>query len=622
MRRTMRGELNRRAFLGMSAAAGAALVAGASLSGCSDADPASDSIVRYSVHPAIGVARVGNSRTESYLAPEVPGETPMPADGFKDATGAIKRQAVRFRVYGYNAAGVPVREIVADEAEIVWSVHVANRKAAWYEFHTALDIPGALPTPRRNADREGAARDELRVDPGAREISGRDLAGVTFTGGRFLGQDVYLGELATDDQGRLIFLGGYGTTYNPTGINVTTFANNDGWCDDISDGPVRATLHIDGRWIEADPGWVVVAPPNYGPSIRAGFVTMYDVVEPVMIDLGWLEDPSVSFAAHILPLFLRLADMQWVNQGALQRFGFGAPDDLTDPALLLRLANPSSANAAFRNEWFERFRNPAYAEMQPDSLPPMYGDDVAIPATNPRQWLVPTKLQFERLRRWAVGDFVDDFDPGAFVPTQLADLPWSQQPAALDRAALESVLGGPFHPGTEITWILRTPSLYSGLFRLKVAPQGQPPRQNFGSVLTPEVALGPRGPLSESGPGDITRWMATPWQTDTASCLSGYEPEIDPYLPTFWPARVPNHVLTEAAYEVLMDPDTPPEERRAAFAQRVDWLRFILRPNHVESLELMIENWPKLGFVTREPGPDDAVAPAVVKVEAETGFGS
>jgi len=36
----------------------------------------------------------------------------------------------------------------------------------------------------------------------------------------------------------------------------------------------------------------------------------------------------------------------------------------------------------------------------------------------------------------------------------------------------------------------------------------------------------------------------------------------------------------------------------------------------------MIENWPKLGFVTREPGPDDAVAPAVVKVEAETGFGS
>jgi hypothetical protein len=39
--------------------------------------------------------------------------------------------------------------------------------------------------------------------------------------------------------------------------------------------------------------------------------------------------------------------------------------------------------------------------------------------------------------------------------------------------------------------------------------------------------------------------MAVPWQTDTASCRSGYDLSYDPYVPAFWPARVPNEVLTK-----------------------------------------------------------------------------
>lgn len=78
--------------------------------------------------------------------------------------------------------------------------------------------------------------------------------------------------------------------------------------------------------------------------------------------------------------------------------------------------------------------------------------------------------------------------------------------------------------------------------------------QDCGDQLTHEqvyvqgrgAAVG--GPLYFNGPGDLTRWMAVPWQTDTASCRSGYVPEYDPYLPTFWPHRVPNHVLTEILY--------------------------------------------------------------------------
>jgi L-lysine epsilon oxidase-like protein len=49
--------------------------------------------------------------------------------------GRIKRQAVRFRVFGFDADGVPVQELTVAEADIAWHVSLANKKAAWFEFH-------------------------------------------------------------------------------------------------------------------------------------------------------------------------------------------------------------------------------------------------------------------------------------------------------------------------------------------------------------------------------------------------------------------------------------------------------------------------------------------------------
>jgi hypothetical protein len=69
-----------------------------------------------------------------------------------------------------------------------------------------------------------------------------------------------------------------------------------------------------------------------------------------------------------------------------------------------------------------------------------------------------------------------------------------------------------------------------------------------------------------------------------------------------------------------MDTGLPAEDREKAFALREDWLRFIVRPDYVESLDLMIENWPKLGFVTLQPGPGEGIGPDEVKVETELGF--
>src|SRR5215471_9608109 len=174
-------------------------------------------IVRASIYPGIGIARVGNSEQEYFIGPEVPNLVPPPSGGYKDKSGALKRQAARFRIYGFNSDGEMVSEITSNDAEISWTVHVANKKAAWYRFHLAMDIPEAAPVARRNANFVGGARKQLIIDPGPRSISGKNQNGsqYQFDTGEFIGEKVYLGELRTDEAGRLIFLGGRGRSATP-----------------------------------------------------------------------------------------------------------------------------------------------------------------------------------------------------------------------------------------------------------------------------------------------------------------------------------------------------------------------------------------------------------------------
>ena len=73
-----------------------------------NARPSGDSetaIVGAAIYPAIGIARLGNSENEYFLAPEVTDPLPEPPGFYRDSTGALKRQATRFRVYGLNASG-------------------------------------------------------------------------------------------------------------------------------------------------------------------------------------------------------------------------------------------------------------------------------------------------------------------------------------------------------------------------------------------------------------------------------------------------------------------------------------------------------------------------------------
>lgn len=93
-----------------------------------------DDIAYCKIHPGLGIARVGNSPDEFFIGPETPGQMPHPLHGFKDKHGRIKRQAARFRVYAYNASGQAIGELTADNADVRWTVRLANKKASYRIF--------------------------------------------------------------------------------------------------------------------------------------------------------------------------------------------------------------------------------------------------------------------------------------------------------------------------------------------------------------------------------------------------------------------------------------------------------------------------------------------------------
>src|SRR6516164_9457076 len=109
----------------------------------------------YRIQPSIGVARVGDSEDDFYLAPDEMGGwptecdrhgnehltngVPKPVRSFKTKSGQIKRQAARFRIFSSDPArpNQPAKEITLADPKvesIEWTVHLANKKAAWCKF--------------------------------------------------------------------------------------------------------------------------------------------------------------------------------------------------------------------------------------------------------------------------------------------------------------------------------------------------------------------------------------------------------------------------------------------------------------------------------------------------------
>lgn len=254
---------------------------------------------------------------------------------------------------------------------------------------------------------------------------------------------------------------------------------------------------------------------------------------------------------------------------------------------------------------------------EPRVWPWIYGDAFgSFSDASPGNNLALPSVQQAVLRRWADGDFVNDWPPATPPPMSLAKVPLAQQPAMLDKAALHFCLADAFHPGCEMTWPMRHASLYEKPFRICRRPPGQP-EPDYGNSLNQQIALEPGGPLYAQGPGDISRWMALPWQGDTAFCRSGYDPDYDPYLPTFWPARVPNQVLTEEDYLTVINTALPRAARIAAFNHRPDWLRAIMKGPAPTVMMRMIAQFGAMGIVEARKGiANDPDFPAVIFVES------
>ncbi|MEP9378993.1 CTQ-dependent glycine oxidase GoxA [Aquabacter sp. CN5-332] len=646
--------MRRRDFLAGVGALGLAapLMARAAFAQGAPAKPPTDqTVARLAIYPALGICRVGGS-PEFFYAPEVPGLPPIPDGSYKGSDEHIKKQAQRFRVYAFNAAGEVLREVTSAEANIEWSVRVANTKGAWYGFNNPLDngelAPGLPGTLRNQAISDWKARGEMLViDTGVHKVSGR---GINLSGnnpayamvGQFWKRErVKLAALGTDDAGRLVVFPGDGVAKSAIPNNpITNFSDNDGWHDDWCDGPVDARITFkDGRTVEAENAWVACCGPDFAPEIPA-FITLYDVMTDVAIDAGWLPEvkPPYSFRRDVYPLFRSLDLMDWVAAASAMSRQYADMGDLSNPAYMAKLADPSPANKALRQKVFAAFRdpdkNPATDQDQQFKVPLMLGDGINYTAS-PLRWFRIPKHQYAILKAWADGAFIADLNPEAPEPAiGFEEIPLAQQPEALNRAALSACSGGAFHPGVELTWTLRHKELFRGAYRIRKAEDRDPTLvQDMGLLLTPEKAFGgfekTPAAVGPQMPGDLTRWMGLPWQCDAFSCQQVLFAH-DFLNATWWPALLPIDVLPEMNYNALMDASLDPAERIKFFGARVAWSRgaagigYHANASYTDGLNRMIYLWERMGFVVSRPGPKDAGKPKEIpaKLYVEVGRGS
>ncbi|MFA0964550.1 LodA/GoxA family CTQ-dependent oxidase [Roseivirga sp. BDSF3-8] len=577
------------------------------------------------IHPGIGVMRVGDSATEYYIGPETKNPPLTEFGATRDEGGSIKRQAARFRVYGYDKDGNVVAEVQQTKGvQIKWNVHLASRKAAWYEFNAAMDLPETkdMTVPLRNPDVKGGGRNALVIDAGEKIISGTGSKDSSYQmSGTFQGTSVMLGELRTDEVGRLLVLPGHGISASPSNQPVynpakpSSFNNASGWYDDIADGPVRAQVSIDDMDYDADPAWVISAPPNYGPDL-VGWRTMNDLMQSVYIQAGMMELPKrIYFQRDVRPILERLNELQWVNKGFLSMFGAGAPMNFSDVALMKKLSHcPESQTypdpyMELRRTVYNSFRPAKSTTYTQGAWPWIYGDAYGVDNATPQPYsnnLLQLPPYYDYiLSEWVKGNFVNDYEPQAPARQAFEQVPLQQQPDMLDQSAMHFCLADAFHPGCELTWPMRHASMYRAPYRIRMREEGKD-EASYGPTLDQHTVLQVGGPLYEQGPGDLTKWMALPWQGDTAYCRSGYDMEYDPYLPTYWPARVPNQVLTEDDYDTLCNTKRPMEERIAAFHNRPAWLRQLPQgATPPQNMQYMIDHFGEMGVLEARPRPKD-----------------
>jgi hypothetical protein len=589
----------------------------------------------FRIHPALGIARVGDAEGPGFIGPEQPD---VPANWNFDTRafsnfkvgGRVKRQGVRFRVFEFAPNGSIVGEALPDQGSVAaleWTVHVANRKASFFQFDGPKGESGDFSkNGARNADVVGNdARSQLEIDPGPKSISGLSAPPVILANPNpNTNQTIKdLGDISTDDAGRLIFFGGHGKTLQlPKATDIEDYVNNDGWFDDVSDGPVSATIALkDGSRVEAIGAWVSVAPPDFAPAVD-NVVTLYETIWDVVVRNPAIPIPDLAMyrpGGALARLQQQCDDWDaatnrfktykasYVNDIAdvLQR-AFSAtflhdPSDLKAPfhntiapQVCPDLGDTNTTKDVLRKEVFKRLRDPnstgpADSRQMPRGLGDEYCDESEHPPgsaerTNPNRFFSLTRTQYAMFAQWAAGNFDADGSSPHSIPTTQAAI----TPDGLDRAALENCVGGPFFPGIEVSWLVRNPAIYMEPFRLQL---GKKIAAGDDAVGIPDITV---------RPGFLTQQMALPWQADFRDCKKEPLTNTVTGAPTFamwWTGQRPDDVFPEST------PD-----------QQVPWTRppdFNASDEDTNRYKEMVTNWAKLGFVARQ----DAAKKRVLETE-------
>jgi hypothetical protein len=382
--------------------------------------------VKFAIYPPLGIGRIGNS-PEFNLSPEKTGShgiqlnsdgSEVEAQSWKDAQFQVKRLAPRFELFEIPSDGTePKPAQLPPGTTVTWTVRLANKK-------DAVQRP-VEPPPQPIAIQVVAGRETRVVDTGVQTIVDASAAAVPMSG-TYQGSVVSLGEIRTDSKQRLIVLGGHGKSASLINAPVgPDFYNNPDWHDDVSDGPVTATVVIPGQApIQALASWVVFAPPDFAPAATA-VVTLYDVVTQVAIDQGWMPAPTpVSFNLHIRPMIERASSLQWVD------------------------SRPNWAKVS--TDWAN------LADVSVAQMPLRAGTASRVKA-------VETLLHSFKMRDWqkaALNEWVaGNFDP---APRTLS------VSSERVRASLDASVGQGFFPGIEAGTIVQAPGNYSQPFDFRI----------------------------------------------------------------------------------------------------------------------------------------------------------
>jgi L-lysine epsilon oxidase-like protein len=566
------------------------------------------SVFEYRIHPAVGIARMGNSDTTYFLTAEkpwlplnpdqriIPGKANKRQGGGKirDTDGKLCKQGARFRVFCYefadmgakskDQAPIKIWECEPNDYEIEWTVNVANNKAS---------LKQTMPIGAREKNTPNAVtlKTKTVADLNAlKPFTGKPVGRLQL-GSCFLGAD-----------GRLVVLGSEGAHQrlpNARGANKIAPKTPQnlfwaGWEDDEADGPVTAKVKPKTSSLRGDKtmpqtnavgAWVVISMPDYGADTRAA-TSLYDIAtnhaySRAKAGTGYRIDPK-----HLVTYYQQIAPLQFARYAVGYTIGYhrhkmpfvipaytkkhnlkkymrnAKPTNMIKPESIWEAYSPSGWNGDPEPAPVYRAAGSAAGVKWPDDMPYL-------------EYTSVTEIQQDALTAWAAGTLPPGSD--AIEKSSAA----MYKPYQIDRAHMETMSGGSFYPGIEVSRQAHWPATWFG--RRGCCDN------HYDARVTNKVDAAGK-PTGAAGPGYLTKDLANPWQSDFVACSGVY-----------WPHARPIEVLPSA---------TPP-------ASYKDWMRVGAAISGIPAGSTMashrtvagnttsnglVDNWHNLGFVRWQSG--------------------